>query len=679
MKNKLFLPFLFLAFNAFANNQTTTLPKIIVQESLSITANNTSLAYQKASKIAGSVAIIDKEDLQNKSSLTVQDMFLATPGVFAQSKQGQESRLAIRGSGLSRNFHLRGINLYQDGIPINLPDGSADFQSFDPLAVNHIEVYKGANALHLGSATLGGAVNFVSPTGYTANKLSLRLEGGSFDSKRAQISSGQVFGKADYYASFSKFNSNGYRKQSNQTDSKMFSNFGYKFNQNLENRTYFSLINSKLELAGALTRVQLNNNPNVANASNVNNRQERNFNEIRLANKTSYIADNFASNFGLFVVQKRLDHPIFQVIAQDSLNYGLFADSKINYQLFNKKSELLFGLNLGQGVVDSQRFTNIAGARGNQTMKGNERAQTAIFFAENNLQILPKTTLNTGAQFLYRKLNYQDKFLQDGNQSVQRKFYGFSPKIGAIYQAKQNIQVYGNLSAAVEPPTFSEARQTTLPGLANISAQKSYTAEIGLRQIKTTNSEVSFDITAYRSHIYDELILYTVAPNATQAINAKKTLHQGIELATENSLVKNIFGSDSLSLKNAYTFSDFRFVKDSIYKNNKIPGNPRHFLFSQLIYKHKNSLFISPNLEAVPQGIAIDAKNNLKSKNYFAFGLNAGFDIDDNFSIFAEGRNLLNKNYAGAVDVLSQATTNNANVYHPASPRAVYFGLKYKL
>jgi iron complex outermembrane receptor protein len=120
-------------------------------------------------------------------------------------------------------------------------------------------------------------------------------------------------------------------------------------------------------------------------------------------------------------------------------------------------------------------------------------------------------------------------------------------------------------------------------------------------------------------------------------------------------------------------------MNDAIYKNNKIPGNPRHYLFSQLIYKHKNSLFISPNFEAVPQGIVIDAKHNLKSKNYFAFGLNAGFDFDDNINIFVEGRNLLNKNYAGAVDVLSQTTTNNASVYHPASPRAVYFGIKYKL
>ena len=678
MKTKLFLPFFLFAvnFSAYAQEKSISLPQIIVQEQQSITANNTFFAQQKANQIAGSVAIIDKEDFQNKASITVQDLFSATPGVFAQSKQGQEARLSIRGSGLSRNFHLRGLNLYQDGIPINLADGATDFQSLDPLAFNHIEVYKGANALHLGSASLGGAINFVSPTGYNANKLALRVEGGGFDTRRTQISSGQVLGNADYYVSLSNFKSTGYRKQSNQSDSKLFSNFGYRLHKNLENRTYLSLINSKLELPGALTRTQLNNNSSSANANNINSGQERNFSEIRLANKTSYLTSKTSNNFGVFVVKKNLNHPIFQVVLQDSINYGLFADSKINYQLFNKKSDLLLGINLGEGVVDSQRFVNIAGAKGNKTMQGNEKAQTTMLFVENNLQILPKITLATGLQALYRKLTYQDKFLSDGNQSGFRKYYGFSPKVGAIYQAQENMQLYGNISGAYEPPTFTEARQTTLPGLANISAQKSYTAEIGLRK---TKSDFNFDLTAYRSYVRDELILYTVAPNVTQAINAKKTMHQGLELATENVLLKNIFGADNLTLKNAYTFSDFHFVNDATYQNNKIPGNPRHYLFSQLVYKHKNSFFISPNLEAVPQGIVIDAKNQHKSKNYVAFSLNAGFDLDDNFSIFAEGRNLFNKNYSGAVDVLSQATSNNVAVYYPVSLRAFYFGLKYKL
>jgi iron complex outermembrane receptor protein len=41
-----------------------------------------------------------------------------------QSKYGQEdSKLVIRGSGLSRNFHLRGVRLLQDGTVKNRADG----------------------------------------------------------------------------------------------------------------------------------------------------------------------------------------------------------------------------------------------------------------------------------------------------------------------------------------------------------------------------------------------------------------------------------------------------------------------------------------------------------------------------------------------------------------------------
>ena len=56
------------------------------------------------------------------------------PGVFAQPKWGDDTRLSIRGSSLSRNFHLRGVQLYMDGIPINTADGYGDFQEIDPTA-----------------------------------------------------------------------------------------------------------------------------------------------------------------------------------------------------------------------------------------------------------------------------------------------------------------------------------------------------------------------------------------------------------------------------------------------------------------------------------------------------------------------------------------------------------------
>ncbi len=60
---------------------------------------------------------------------TCDDALALTLGVFAPPKWGQDTRLSIRGSGLARNFHLRGVRLLQDGIPINQADGSGDFQS----------------------------------------------------------------------------------------------------------------------------------------------------------------------------------------------------------------------------------------------------------------------------------------------------------------------------------------------------------------------------------------------------------------------------------------------------------------------------------------------------------------------------------------------------------------------
>ena len=55
-----------------------------------------------------------------------------------------------------------------DGIPINTADGYGDFQEIDPSAYRYVEVYKGANALRFGANALGGAINFVTPTGRDA-------------------------------------------------------------------------------------------------------------------------------------------------------------------------------------------------------------------------------------------------------------------------------------------------------------------------------------------------------------------------------------------------------------------------------------------------------------------------------------------------------------------------------
>ncbi|WP_298053782.1 TonB-dependent receptor plug domain-containing protein [uncultured Paenalcaligenes sp.] len=86
--------------------------------------------------------------------------------MYSRSNAGQQSiKLSIRGSGLASPLAVRGLTLLQDGLPLKKTDGTIDPAYADPFNTQYLEIYRGADALQYGAATLGGAINLVSPTG----------------------------------------------------------------------------------------------------------------------------------------------------------------------------------------------------------------------------------------------------------------------------------------------------------------------------------------------------------------------------------------------------------------------------------------------------------------------------------------------------------------------------------
>ena len=114
-------------------------------------------------------------------------------------------------------------------------------EDFDLGSIQYAEVFRGANAFKFGSISLGGAINLVSKTGYDADPLFTRVEGGSFGFVRAQVSSGGVEGPVDYYASITGRSRDGYRQHSAENTEGLFSNLGYKFNDWKPRKTRFYL------------------------------------------------------------------------------------------------------------------------------------------------------------------------------------------------------------------------------------------------------------------------------------------------------------------------------------------------------------------------------------------------------------------------------------------------------
>ncbi|RYD81695.1 MAG: TonB-dependent receptor, partial [Verrucomicrobiaceae bacterium] len=326
----------------------------------SLTVPSVEEAAAELAEVPGGVALIEAEQYKRGRAATLKDSLDFAPGVYVQPRFGaEESRISIRGSGIQRTFHGRGIRLLQDGVPLNLADGSFDFQAIEPLSTRYIEVYRGGNALEFGSSTLGGAVNFVSHTGHSASPLTARFGIGSFETYHAQLSSGMVIGPFDYYISLTHFSTDGFREHSQQNTQRLFANFGYRLSPEWETRFFLTYVQSDSELPGGLTKAELEDDPRQAQRNPffvpvdvVLSNWKRDYELFRIANKTTWQSGEHRLQLTTFWSWKDLDHPILFWIDQLSNDLGLNLRYDNTAELFGHRNHFIIGFSPTYGTVE---------------------------------------------------------------------------------------------------------------------------------------------------------------------------------------------------------------------------------------------------------------------------------------------------------------------------------------
>ena len=380
-------------------------PEIVVTASRvnADTVPSVQRAERAIARVPGGADVVDADEFSSRFAVDFRDTLAFSPGVYAQSRYGEEVRLSIRGSGIGRGFHLRGITLLQDGVPINLADGSGDFQELDPTVFQHIEVYRGANALRFGSSSLGGAVNAVTPSGRTAlSPLSVRVDGGPYDTLRGTLTASFAGERADGVAAITGLRSDGYRDQSAQSKLRFNGNLGVRLSSKAETRFYVSANRLDQEVPGSLTLSQALNDPRAAPAINVTNDYARDVRSVRLQNKTALMLGGNRVEFGGFFNSKSLYHPIFQVIDQDSDDWGVYTRFEGGTDLGGTRIGYVLGGGARFGTVDARQFVNAGGKRGAQTADAEQRAETIDAYGELRLYALDELAVIAGAQWVSR-------------------------------------------------------------------------------------------------------------------------------------------------------------------------------------------------------------------------------------------------------------------------------------
>jgi iron complex outermembrane recepter protein len=649
----------------------------------SLTVPTTLQAQAILAKVPGTVVVVpDTAYKYTTPAATIKDVLDYVPGVLAQPKWGEDTRLSIRGSGLSRNFHLRGVELFLDGVPINTADGFGDFQEIDPTAYRYVEVYKGANGLRFGASTLGGAINFVTPTGRDANLVSASADVGSFGFHRLQSSSRGAYGPVDYFVTGSWQGQDGFRDHSWGEAVRASANLGYQLSPDVETRFYLNANEVRQRIPGSVTKDVALSSPTTAAAINVIDDWQRNIDTLRVANKTTIrMAQGTFLEFGVFGVDRHLMHPIFQWLDYKYQDYGVFARLNDESTIGGYKNRLLVGVNLHNGTYDADQYVNTGGNKGALLSSSRNDAENVTVYAENAFYFLPKVAFVAGVQYLNATRELTDKFLADGDQSGRSAFSVWSPKVGLLWEVDRTWQVYGNISRSAEVPSFGENSFASASSF-DAKLQTATTYEIGTRGRRP---EYSWYLAAYRMDIEHELQCTFPFGVADFCIiqNANKTVHQGLEIGGGAVIMRPQFvhsvNPDRLWLNLAYTFSDFRFDNDPLYGNNQLPGAPRHFLRAELLYKHPSGVYFGPNVEWVPQAYFVDSANTLDTEPYVLWGFKAGYNPEkSSFSAYIDARNLADTHYIASTGITNVANPAVTNLFEPGTGRAVYAGVKYK-
>ena len=630
--------------------ETVELGQVVIQEREQDELRN---AQERLYEVPGASNLVDMQRVAQGRVASNQDVLAYQPGVFAQSAGNDGIKLSIRGSAINRppGAHGSGTYVMFDGLPLTGPGGTP-YELFEPLWLSRAEVLRGANGFDRGALALGGAINYVTHTGYDAAPLQLRYEAGSRGYMKRQISSGQVLGDLDYYVALTDSEYDGYQDHSSGSSKGVAANVGYRFNANLQTRFYLRYRETENDLAGRVTQAQIKHHPREANPAYVSRDDSRpQPGSTWLANKTTFFLDDDSQlDAGLVYHDFPMDlreGPMRLKVAYTDVSGTL--DYQRRHTLFGLPSKTTLGWRTTKHLPNSgaSQFSRVNGVVGAKTRDFTYQGSDTVLHASNDLELIPDLWLTSGLAAIYTRRESAVTYPSSGGKASQHD-WDFAPRLGLRYDLNPALQLYGNLSRSVEPPhpwsMIWSAPVTNQP--IEMRNQTATTLELGARGDSALGR---WDLAWYYAAVRHELLAVEILPGVTPSeFNASPTVHQGVE-ASLDSLLWERAAVGKLSLRQAYTFSDFHYRDDQQFGDNRLPGIPMHDYQAELRFDLPSGLYAGINTHMASK-VQVDYANSYPTDAYALLGATFGYAAPkQDWQAWLDLRNLTNKRYAAIV------------------------------
>ena len=666
-----------------AEDEANVLAPVTVEGSAENAAAETPIELQREQALTpGAVTLLDTQTLNERNVVSIGDMLRYVPGIWtATGATGDATFLSSRGSNLdATNFDGNGVKLMIDGLPVTAADGNNHNSFIDPLAARYAVIARGANALTYGASTLGGAIDFISPTARNTNN-QISLSGGSHGTVQSRITGGVVAGDKDALVTVEQRSYDGYREHQEQQRGSVYANTGWQISDTVENRFYFFYTDNDQELAGSLTRAQFDEDPYQAGENNERGNFLKNVETWRVANRTRWqLSDTSNLVVGVSFEDQSLYHPIVEnpffslLIDNDQTTFGTTV--RFDKQMGNH--DLLLGLNYGQTWVKGGNYTHSGGIRDALTTKVDNKADNLEIFVMDRWHFAERWTLVYGAQAVTGSREVDNVNVSSGAQRNPNDTYeSFNPRLGVIYQVADRSELFANVSKLYEAPTLYELEDEVQANNDTLDAMQGVVGEVGTRGVAPfgQDNEWNWEVAVYYAQIEDEILSVEKpgAPGTSQVTNVEDTIHAGVEALFGASFALGD-GQHRIEPLLSLTYNDFTFDNDPVYGDNQLPVAPEFFIKGEVMYRHANGFFAGPTFDIVDDRFA-DFENSYEVDGYELVGLRTGV-TRDTWEVYLEGRNLTDEAYVANLTVRNDANINDA-LLQAGEPRSVFAGIRF--
>lgn len=624
------------------------------------------------------------------------------PGIVVQNRNNytQDLQVHSRGVGARSTFGIRGLRLYQDGIPASMPDGQGQASSFDLGSAERIEVLRGALAPLYGNSG-GGVINIITEDGPARPEVRGDMWAGSFGTRRWLTKAGGESGPFNYTASLGDFWTDGWREHSAASRQQVNAKVRYALNADTGITLLLNSVNQpESQDPLGMTRSTMNTNrrsvETVANTYNTRKGLGQDQAGLSLSRAMDDGASLVASAYaGRRNVRQYLSIP-YSTQSSNTHGGGVvdlgrdFGGASLRYARPVSVAGMPSTLTLGT-EIEGQRerrtgYMNVYGVQGSLKRDEDDSVVSTGAYALIETELSQQWLATLGGRTSRVAFTTEDFFIATGNSddSGKRNYSAFTPSAGLLYRASPTVSVYGNLGRGFETPTFAElAYQTSGTGLNfALKPAQSLLAETGIKARLGENLRINAAL--FQNDTRDEIVIESNSGGRATYKNAGRARRQGVEFSAEARLLRGLDAYLAWTWVDARFRDDFTSVRNtpgvavSINAGNRIPGIARGNLYGELRWRDRVSGF-SATLEMQRKEQVMASDDNTESADgYTLANLVLGFSQGGSnwrISEFMRIDNLADKQYIGSVIV----NDGNLRFFEPSPGRSVMLGVQASL